>query len=531
MTEPMPTPDMKRSHREILVVILVVLVCGVSTIWLPLGRDHGIGLYIADVMLDGGAPYQDAWDIKPPGAFYINALSILIFGNHPLGLRIFDLLWQLATVLALVQLGRRLFGKRAGLWAGIVYPVAYFFGNDFWHLGNFDAFIALPYILALLCLLPQKRGPRLTWDLAGGLFMGFVFLIRYTHGLIFIPALFLLFTARVDVKRSFARVAVVVAGFLCSVALFLLHMWAKDALDIYFFTLLHFAPRYAATTFQSSGWALIKFIASVSFHFVVKYTLLTVPAIIAAVMLARRKSANGWMVVIWCFSVFIGVAIMTKFFAYHWLPLYAPLALLAGVFVDRCVDDWKEIRSVLAITGKTIALVCLVLFIARFGPAVADRYRDAWQLNTGKLSRLEHLEQFDSIAQGGDYSASANYLCADYLQRHTQRQDPVFVWGFEMLIYHLADRRPPTRFCSNFPLTVTWHRQDWYEELAASLEKNKPVYILLATGDVMPWVTGHMMDSVTTLKQKFPELSNMIVQNYTVETQIKNMIVCRLQNL
>ena len=51
------------------------------------GRDQGIYAVVARAMLDGGMPYRDAWDFKPPGIFLIYALARALFGEaqarHP----------------------------------------------------------------------------------------------------------------------------------------------------------------------------------------------------------------------------------------------------------------------------------------------------------------------------------------------------------------------------------------------------------------------------------------------------------------
>ena len=47
------------------------------------GRDHGIYATVAAVMLDGGMPYRDAWDFKPPGIYYVYAAVRAVLGFRP----------------------------------------------------------------------------------------------------------------------------------------------------------------------------------------------------------------------------------------------------------------------------------------------------------------------------------------------------------------------------------------------------------------------------------------------------------------
>ncbi|MDP9349243.1 MAG: hypothetical protein M3P24_08905, partial [Gemmatimonadota bacterium] len=47
---------------------------------------------MADVILAGGLPYRDAWEVKGPLAYYLVALGNLAFGRNYWGIRLFDLL-------------------------------------------------------------------------------------------------------------------------------------------------------------------------------------------------------------------------------------------------------------------------------------------------------------------------------------------------------------------------------------------------------------------------------------------------------
>ena len=524
-----------RLRTPVLIVLLVSLVCAMSTLWLPLGRDHGIGLYIADVMLDGGAPYKDAWEIRPPGIFYFYAAAITAFGKNALALRLLDLLTHVLTALALFHLGRRLFGVGAGLVAGVVYPIVYFFGNDFWNLGNTDGSVALPSVLALLCLLGSRRGPRPAWDLLAGVLMGVVFLVRFTHGLLYLPVLALLFASGAHVKpcrfgSRFRRLVVVSLGFVGCLGLFLTHMGFKGALGDFFYTLFVFAPKYAVLTYDGDLMTFLKPAVRLHALFVTKYILVTIPALLGCLWIAvRERTAPGLAAVLWLVSALLGMEVMAKFYAYHWLPLFAPLSLLAGFLIHRVLGSLRRGSYVVGIIGLVVLAYCAGSFTLRFGPVAYDRYGSALALSAGTMGVEDYRGRFDTWKRGSDFSATANYTCAAYLKQQTRPDDPVFIWGFETLIYYLADRRPPTRFCSNYPIVAKWHRQDWYEELLQTLKDRPPAYVLLVTHDAMPWITGHSLDSLGTLRARFPELRDFIDVNYELEATIENIHVCRLR--
>ena len=110
----------------------------------PMGRDQGVFATVADVIAAGGAPYRDAWDVKPPGIFYIFWLSFHLFGRSEMAPRLLDLLWTLATGVAIWALGRRLLSSWAGVAAGLLFVLRYVTHDYYWHTTQCDGFASLP---------------------------------------------------------------------------------------------------------------------------------------------------------------------------------------------------------------------------------------------------------------------------------------------------------------------------------------------------------------------------------------------------
>ncbi|NDJ78092.1 MAG: hypothetical protein GYB65_17730, partial [Chloroflexi bacterium] len=75
---------MTRQHAGIALGLLVVaVVAQLPTVpahfndW----ADNGAYAYSAQVIRDGGMPYRDAWDHKPPLIAYLNALAFTVGGE------------------------------------------------------------------------------------------------------------------------------------------------------------------------------------------------------------------------------------------------------------------------------------------------------------------------------------------------------------------------------------------------------------------------------------------------------------------
>ena len=76
------------------------------------GRDNAIYATIGQVILEGGVPYRDAWDNKTPGAYYLDALFLGVFGVSQWALWIGELLTIFVAALVMSHLLRRMTRRR-----------------------------------------------------------------------------------------------------------------------------------------------------------------------------------------------------------------------------------------------------------------------------------------------------------------------------------------------------------------------------------------------------------------------------------
>jgi hypothetical protein len=84
------------------------------------GQDEGVWMLVARAWVDDGAPpYQGPIDNKPPGIFYVFALSHALFGDAVWPPRLLGVLAAGGTCVLLGALGRRLGGRASGLVAAL----------------------------------------------------------------------------------------------------------------------------------------------------------------------------------------------------------------------------------------------------------------------------------------------------------------------------------------------------------------------------------------------------------------------------
>ena len=80
-----------------VVGVLAAVTYALPSLGYRFGMDQPLHWYIGRRWLDGEMPYVSGVSTKPPGAFFVHSLSILVFGDHQGAVRAVDLLFVLAA--------------------------------------------------------------------------------------------------------------------------------------------------------------------------------------------------------------------------------------------------------------------------------------------------------------------------------------------------------------------------------------------------------------------------------------------------
>ena len=113
------------------------------------GRDQGIYATIAQVIRDGGVPYRDAWDFKPPGIFFVYTAASLFLGNSAHAIRYLESAALLSLFIAFARISRLYVGHRL---PGIFGAALAIFGHvqlGYWHTGQPESFGAVSVAWAI----------------------------------------------------------------------------------------------------------------------------------------------------------------------------------------------------------------------------------------------------------------------------------------------------------------------------------------------------------------------------------------------
>src|SRR6266571_1351301 len=123
--------------------------------------DEGVRALTAARMLEGARLYADVVTDKPPGASLFYAAVFAVFGRSMKAVHLAATVWNFATSVVVYLISSRLYNKRIGLWAALLF--VYFSTNYFTQdtmAANTELLLALPYAAAFYFFMVSDRADK-----------------------------------------------------------------------------------------------------------------------------------------------------------------------------------------------------------------------------------------------------------------------------------------------------------------------------------------------------------------------------------
>ena len=209
--------------------------------------------------------------------------------------------------------------------------------------------------------------------------------------------------------------------------------------------------------------------------------------------------------------ILAGVALQAKFFPYHYGAALPLTALLAGW------GFWK-LWLLLGVRPHGVVLAALLVCLLVGTRAATVQLEDSFWTRCQTRFRAwlnppMRPEINDHLYSMADVDAGANRLVSEWLNTHTPPGSHIYVWGFEPVIYALAQRPAGSRYIYNVPQRVKWAEEHSRRVLINDLDRSRPEAIVVEHSDRLPWVTGNSLDSAAAV-QEFPALQALIRDAY-----------------
>ncbi len=450
--------------------ILVVALLRLRLADVPLERDEGEYAYAGQLILQGVPPYGLAYNMKFPGTYYAYAAMLALFGASARGIHTGLLLVNVATILLVWLLGRRLAGDLAGAAAAWVFAAL---SLDRWIMGVFahaTHFAALLVTAGLYVLLLAEQRRRMIWFAASGALLGAAVLMKQ-HAILFLPlgAFLVVWSAWEEDRRALRaaglRVASLAAGSVAPVALVLAVFLFQGVLGRFWFWTFRYAKEYVTELPLSRAPAQLSYALSQ----ITQSTLalwIAAGVGLAALWVARFSATTRAYLTGLLIASFAATCPGFYFREHYFIVMLPALALLVGAgaaALDRLVATVAPARLARAAAAAVVALLVGSYAIAERGYLFSMSPRELSRVRYGSNPFVESPE------------------VARYIRERTSPGDRIAVLGSEPQIYFYAGRRSATGYLYTYPLMEPQrYARQMQEEMRREIEAAHPVYLVFA---------------------------------------------------
>lgn len=473
-----------RNSRTFIFIGLIALVFLTSLTNVPSlrpqGRDSGIFAYTGQVVLDGGAPYRDAWDNKPPIVYLLNAAAFGIFGVNRWAIWIIEIIVLAITSLLFFNLVNTLYKRQ---WIAVVGTLLFILLMRQPRLigdGNYTESYAL--LFQVLCLIfgyQFLQKPAAKWCFWFGLTASLAFMAKQTSAgvaVVFIPALLVSRNAIIRSPYQMKWVGSMALGSLAGIGVMVIylayHNVLTGAFEAIFITptqLHSWISRRHVPIWETVQTSLTnEMVQSLMFPLAPLY----LGGLAVAIRSALRKSPSNEAdaLPLSTFQVWVALSFVLDFVAanitnrayYHYyitpLPAMTLLILIGLITLSKL--SWPHPTCRLVKVGAWSYAGVMLIGLAAF-----------------IISTFVYFER-----NGSMFGPAIKWRLAAYAETHTDPNDRVLVWGASSGINFQSGRRSPTNWHYGYPLLVPGEISEKYvADLVQDLNENPPEMIIDTT--------------------------------------------------
>lgn len=431
----------------------------------PFMRDEGFYASVAQMVLDGGVPYRDAFDNKPPLIFGWFSLSFLLFGETVWAPRLVAALCLSATTGLVYVQGRMAFSHTGGLIAALAFAVSIGIA-DYQTNANTEYFLVLPMVAALVTFMIGRRTGRWYWFVASGIMSGLAIMTKQVAAfnflaLLAVPAIDLIRTGgwRAALSRAYLReTGPMIAGCVISLAMVMAPFVAAGALGDFIDAVFVYAVGYSGGS-TTPGERLYALTLAPVYIMATAGPWVLLTGIGLAHVLKKQTSAEQRTLVIWLVACVLGLGATGRFYDHYFVQALPAMALLipAGVFFlrDRWSNRWIRVMAMwlLPLSAALPLLLSLSIYLQ---PTPEERHDVKFSPNEGKIENQSRE-------------------LAEYVASLTSEDDYIYNIGFQSELYFYADRSSPTRYLFDDPFGVD---RKYEEEALSDLRETPPLVII-----------------------------------------------------
>ena len=452
----------------VTIIVVFVAAIRIRLLQIPLERDEGEFAYMGQLMLQGIPPYLLAYNMKLPGIYSAYALGMAIFGQTIAGIHLTLMVVNGIAIILLFLLTRRLFDNLAGLVAAASYGLLSLSPSVYGTSAHATQFI-VPFALGgTLLLLRALVSGKYGILFVSGLLYGLAFLMKQ-HAIFFIAfaAVHLSWSIiRIrpfDLKRLTGGLVFLIVGSAIPFIVTCAVLYTAGVFSKFWFWVFTYGFQYVSEVPLSEAVERFMILAP---RAIKPWGLLWGIAGIGLTAIFWSEKARSQWSFLTGFTLFSFLTICPGlFFRGHYfvtmLPAVTLLAGVAGSAANRLLSDRKmpfpvQILPVLVIT---VALVSPTLKLGSF----------FFRATTAEACRMMY----------GVNPFSESIEIAEYIKRHSAKEDKIAVLGSEPQLFFYADRKSATGYIYVYGLMEPHdYASRMQPDMIQEIEKACPKYVV-----------------------------------------------------
>jgi len=445
------------------------------------GRDNGVFLYGGQQVLEGRLPYVDFWDHKGPLIYYINAFGLWLAGGSRWGVWIVELCFLIATAFVIFKLLEEL-----GNWFFATLGVmVWFYGMS--RVGSYVHFQDSNYtetyaLLFAACLLyfwvsPSEflRKEPVRYFLVG--FMGGCsFFLRPNNISMLIAVVLIEILVRKKTGQKtwvLKRISMLTLGFAGAILPWLVFFLFRGGLpalldSVFVYNFMYSQDRNASfIDFFLHGVALMGGLPLIGYLLLL--TGFGLQKRTHSLLVMHEKLADllliGW-------PIEVVLSSLSKRILLHYYITWTPYLALTGVFgLLMLLPSMPHKKGAHLWGAAVVSILALGLFFYSIDiPSYSSTAKNTMDNRRNGI----HLQS--AIAQRIDAIS--------------RPEDTILVWGNEVWINFLSDRRSPTRYVYQYPLFLQGYTDtSKVESFLNDLQQKTPALIIepvVDTDEIFP---------------------------------------------
>jgi hypothetical protein len=345
ISEAKKTPFVLPKWLPLTLILVATALLHLQYLDMPLERDESIYAYLGKLALNGGKPYYDFYEMKPPMMFYSYALFIALFGYSATGIHLSAAVLAVWNTLFTFLIARKIGGEQVDIVSALAYIVwsinpgvygTYFLSE------NVALLWGLPALLLALNY-PEKKDTKQLFFV--GFLLSMSFLVKQTAGVLALSVGVYWLTdwffnrKELPFLTFFKPILWSLIGFFTPIALMVIGLWAvgtgKDAL----FWLKEYPSMYANSVTDEASGNSFKLMLKLVFTDYKAYFCLSVLGILMTIV-SRRRASEKFFLIVWVVSASLTVAIGRRYYGHYWLFALPVLAILGALFFQEIKNRW-----------------------------------------------------------------------------------------------------------------------------------------------------------------------------------------------